>query len=89
MSNVSDLKNKERVIEELMRFTRKVLADPHICEQAKAIARKHMKSENANQKIAEELSGTTNVRIPLEHSEADTLFLELLKDVVADETALY
>lgn len=89
MQNVSDLKNKERVIEELLRFTRKVLAEPQICEQAKAIARKHMDAEHANQLIAEELSGTTSVRIPLEHSEADTLFLDLLKDVVRDETALY
>lgn len=89
MQNVSDIKNKERVIEELLRFTRKVLADPSICEQAKAIARKHMKAEHSNQLIADELSSTTSVRIPLEHSEADTLFLELLKDVVADETALY
>jgi len=89
MHNISDIKNKDRVIEELLRFTRKVLAEPQICDQAKSIARKHMKSDNANQKIAEELSGSTSVRIPLEHSEADTLFLELLKDVVADETALY
>lgn len=89
MQNISDIKNKERVIQELVRFTRKVLAEPQICDQAKAIARKHMKSDNANQLIAEELSGTTSVRIPLEHSEADTLFLELLKDVVRDESALY
>ena len=89
MQDISDIKNKERVIEELVRFTRKVLAEPQICDQAKAIARKHMKSVHANQLIAEELSGTTSVRIPLEHSEADTLFLELLKDVVRDESALY
>lgn len=89
MQNISDLKNKERVIEELLRFTRKVLAEPQICDQAKTIARKHIKAEHANQLIADELSSTTSVRIPLEHSEADTLFLELLKDVVRDETALY
>ena len=89
MQNISDIKNKERVIQELVRFTRKVLAEPQICDQAKAIARKHMKSDHANQLIAKELSGTTSVRIPLEHSEADTLFLELLKDVVRDESALY
>lgn len=89
MLDISDIKNKERVIEELVRFTRKVLAEPQICDAAKAIARKHMKAEHANQLIAEELSGSTSVRIPLEHSEADTLFLELLKDVVRDENALY
>lgn len=89
MQNLSNIKNKERVIEELLRFTRKVLADPQICDRAKEIARKHMDKDHANQLIADELSGTTSVRIPLEHSEADTLFLELLKDVVRDETALY
>ena len=89
MLSVSDIKHKERVITELLRFTRKVLADPEICEKAKVIARKHIDSKNANQLISEELSSTTSVRIPIEPSEADTLFLELLKDVVRDEKALY
>lgn len=89
MPSISDIKHKERVIEELLRFTRKVLTEPEICDKAKAIARKHLNADQANRLIAEELSGSTSVRIPLEHSEADELFLELLKDVVRDEQALY
>jgi hypothetical protein len=42
--------------------------------------------------IANEISDTTSVHIPedpKEHSEADRLFLELLKEVVREEQALY
>ena len=81
--------NKERVINELLLFIRKVFSEPEICTIAKEIARKHIKSPNAAILIAEELSATTNVKIPLEHSEADDLFLELLVELVKDETALY
>lgn len=81
--------NKERVINELLLFIRKVFSEPEICSIAKEIARKHIKSPNAAMLIAEELSATTNVKIPLEHSEADDLFLELLIELVKDETALY
>lgn len=81
--------NKERVINELLLFIRKVFSEPEICTIAKEIARKHIKSPNAAMLIAEELSATTNVKIPLEHSEADDLFLELLIELVKDETALY
>lgn len=81
--------NKERVINELLLFIRKVFSEPEICSIAKEIARKHIKSPNAAMLIAEDLSATTNVKIPLEHSEADDLFLELLIELVKDETALY
>ncbi|RVU29875.1 MULTISPECIES: hypothetical protein [Neptunomonas] len=87
--NVSSLKNKERVINELMLFIRKVFAEPEICQIAKDIARKHQNEPNALQLIGEELSATTNVKIPIEHSDADDLFLELLIDIVKDEQALY
>ncbi|WP_027854071.1 hypothetical protein [Marinobacterium litorale] len=87
--SVSDIKNKERVINELLRFIRKVFDEPEICSIAKEIARKHINSKDADQLIAEELSATTNVKIPIEHSEADRLFLELLQDLVRDEKALY
>ncbi|WP_432697566.1 hypothetical protein ACQUQP_04230 [Marinobacterium sp. YM272] len=87
--SVSDIKNKERVINELLRFIRKVLDEPEICNKAKEIARKHIDKKDAAQLIAEELSGTTNVNIPIEHSDADRLFLEVLEDVVKDEKALY
>lgn len=86
---VSEIKNKERVINELMLFIRKVFDEPQICEIAKEIARKHIDKQDANQLIAEELSATTNVKIPIEQSDADQLFLQTLKDLVRDEQALY
>lgn len=86
---VSEIKNKERVINELILFIRKVFDEPQICEIAKEIARKHIDQPDANQLIAEELSATTNVKIPIEQSDADQLFLQTLKDLVRDEQALY
>ncbi|SIQ79439.1 hypothetical protein [Marinobacterium stanieri] len=87
--SIAEIKNKERVINELLRFIRKVLVEPDISEKALEIARKHFNEENAEVLIAEELTSTTNVKIPIEHSDADRLFLELLVDVVRDEKALY
>lgn len=87
--SISEIKNKERVINELLRFIRKVLDEPEICAAAKEIARKHGGKADAAQLIAEELSATTNVNIPIEHSDADRLFLEVLQEVVKDEKALY
>lgn len=87
--SVTQTRNKERVVNELLLFIRKVFSEPEICTIAKDIARKHMGERDAANLIAEELSATTNVKIPLEHSEADDLFLELLIDIVKDETALY
>jgi len=87
--SIAEIKNKERVINELLLFIRKVMVEPDICDKAKDIARKHINEPNAAQLIADELTSTTNVKIPVEHSDADTLFLELLKDVVRDEQALY
>lgn len=87
--SVAEIKNKERVINELMGFIRKVLVDPEICDAAKAIARKHIGAENATQLIAEELSSTTSVKIPLDRSDADELFLYVLSEVIKDEQALY
>lgn len=87
--SIAEIKNKERVINELLRFIRKVLVEPDISEKALEIARKHFNEENAEILIAEELTSTTNVKIPIEHSDADRLFLELLVDVVRDEKALY
>ena len=87
--SIAEIKNKERVINELMSFIRKVLVEPDICEQALAIAREHLNDENAATVIADKLSATTNIKIPIEHSEADELFLEVLIDVIKDEQALY
>lgn len=89
MNNISEMKNKDRVINELMRFIRKVLADPQICDKALAIARKHIDHKDADTLIAEELSSLTSVKIPTEFSDADKLFLQVLKEVVRDEHAMY
>ncbi|SEG87286.1 hypothetical protein [Marinobacterium lutimaris] len=84
-----EIKHPQRVIDELLRFIRKVMNEPEICEKAKEIARRHSGKANAAQLIAEELSATTNVNIPIEHSDADRLFLEVLQELVKDEKALY
>ncbi|MCA1769609.1 MAG: hypothetical protein LC652_06510 [Halomonas sp.] len=84
-----------RVINELRGFIRKLLQDPKILEQSLEIARRHL-PEGSNSaimaRIANDISDTTSVHIPedpAEHSEADRLFLELLKEVVDEEQALY
>ena len=87
--SIAEIKNKERVINELMSFIRKVLVEPEICEKALEIAREHLNDENAEIIIADKLSAVTNIKIPIEHSEADKLFLEVLIDVIKDEQALY
>ncbi len=87
--SIAEIKNKERVINELTSFIRKVLVEPEICGTALAIAREHLNDENAEIVIADKLSASTNIKIPVEHSEADRLFLELLIDVIKDEKALY
>ncbi|MFI0471236.1 hypothetical protein ACGLWX_00760 [Halomonas sp. HMF6819] len=86
---------KSRVINELRGFIRKLLQDPEILTQSLNVAREEL-SEGSGPavmaRIANEISGTTSVHIPedpAEHSEADKLFLELLKEVVQEEQALY
>ncbi|QTF91274.1 hypothetical protein [Halomonas sp. BM-2019] len=86
---------KTRVINELRGFIKKLLQDPQILEQSLEVARRHL-VEGSNRevmaRIANEISETTSVHIPedpAEHSEADRLFLELLKEVVDEGQALY
>lgn len=86
---------KTRVINELRSFIKKLLQDPRVLDQSLEIARRHLGQENQQDvmaHIANEISDTTSVHIPddpAEHSEADKLFLELLKEVVSEEQALY
>lgn len=86
---LSDVKNPERVMTELLRFIKKVMVEPQICDIAKELGRQYIDQPNASRLIAEELSALTSVKIPLEMSEADELFLDLLKEVIRDEQALY
>ena len=86
---------KARVINELRAFIKKLLQDPQILEQSLTVARNHLGQGNDREvmtRIANEISDTTSVHIsddPSEFSEADRLYLELLKEVVSEEQALY
>ena len=86
---------KTRVINELTRFIKKLLQDPKVLETSLDIARRHLENgsdSSVMSDIANEISDTTSIHIPdsaEEHSEADRLFLELLKEVVQEEKALY
>ncbi|WP_445157442.1 hypothetical protein [Halomonas sp. E14] len=86
---------KTRVINELRGFIKKLLQEPQILERSLDIARRHYgdaRADDAMTRIANEISESTSVHIPedpAEHSEADRLFLELLKEVVSEEQALY
>lgn len=86
---------KTRVINELREFIRKLLQDPRILDQALTVARKHLAEDdqkNVLARIASEISDTTSIHIPedpADHSDADRLFLELLREVVNEEQALY
>ncbi len=84
-----EIRNRDRTIEEMRIFIKKVLVEPEIVPHCLQIARQLIDEDNADQKIAEQISGTTNVKIPNDHSDADKLFIELLKEVVRDEKALY
>ncbi|QTP55300.1 hypothetical protein HNO51_11775 [Billgrantia sulfidoxydans] len=94
MSASSEIQ-KARVINELRGFIKKLLQEPQILERSLEIARRHYgegNAEGAQARIANEISDTTSVHIPedpQEHSEADKLFLELLKEVISEEKALY
>jgi len=78
-----------KVISELRVFIRKVLSDPTIASKCMEIARKHQQEPDASKIIAEEISASTIVRIPEEHSDADRIFLEIIHEVLDDEAALY
>ncbi|SHL90609.1 hypothetical protein [Vreelandella subglaciescola] len=86
---------KTRVINELQSFIRKLLQDPEILEQSLAAARQQLDnggSADSMARVANEISDTTSVHIPedpAEHSEADKMFLALLREVVLEEQALY
>lgn len=78
-----------KVIRELTVFITKVLSDPTVAPKCMEIARKYRNEPNATKLIAEEISASTIVRIPEEHSDADELFLKIVQDVLDDEAALY
>jgi hypothetical protein len=88
MSNL-EVRNRQRVIEELRVFLKKVFVEPEIISHSLAITRELIDEDNADAIIAQKISETTNVKIPTEHSDADRLFLQVLREVVRDENAMY
>ena len=88
MSNL-ELRNRDRAIEELRIFLKKIIVEPDIIPHSLAITRELINEDNADTIIAKKISDTTNVKIPAEHSDADKLFLQVLREVVRDEKAMY
>jgi hypothetical protein len=84
-----ELRNRDRAIEELRIFLKKIFVEPEIISHSLALTRDLIDEENADAIIAQKISDTTNVKIPTEHSDADKLFLQVLREVVRDENAMY
>lgn len=78
-----------KIISELRVFIKKVLSDPTVASKCMDIARNLKNEPDADAKIAEAISAETIVRIPEVHSDADRIFIEIIKDVLEDEAALY
>lgn len=88
-TTAAEIRNRDRTIEELRVFIKKVLAEPEIIATCLTVTRELIDEEDADRLIAERISNSTNVKIPPEQSDADRLFLELLRETVRDEKALY
>jgi len=87
--NKSNESRQAKVIDELRGFIKKVLADPTVPAKCMEIARSMQNEPDADRKMADEISATTIIRIPENMSEADELFIDVLKEVLEDEAALY
>lgn len=81
--------NQQRIIDEFLRCFRKMLMDPELSTNLIRIAKEHINDPDAYQRIAEEVSSQTTLKIQEEHTEADRLFINLLIDVVKGEANLY
>lgn len=88
MSTV-DESRQIKIINELRVFIKKVLSDPTIAVKSMEIARKYKDDPSADEKIAREIGANTSVRIPEKFSDADRMFLEIIREVLDDEKALY
>ncbi len=88
MSNL-ELRKSQRTIEELRIFLKKIFVEPEIISHSLAITRELIDEDNADAIIAQKIAATTNVKIPSELSDADQLFLQVLREVVRDEKAMY
>ncbi|WP_416885582.1 hypothetical protein [Marinospirillum sp.] len=91
MSSSSEI-DKARALSELRQFLKKLLLEPGTLEKTLEIAQRHYGDHKMLDKVAEDISSETLVKISEEAKErtlADTLFLELLKEVVEESKALY
>lgn len=91
MSTASEM-NRVRVISELRQFIKKLLLEPSTIEKSLEIAQRHYGEHDMLGKIAIDLTSETLIKIPdnpEDRTDADLLFLELLKEVVEESQALY
>ena len=87
--STSEESRQAKVISELTVFIRKVLSEPTVASKCMEIARKLKDEPNSDKLIAEEISASTIVRIPEDHSDADKIFIGIIRQVLDDEAALY
>lgn len=91
MNSTSEI-SKARALTELRQFLKKLLLEPGTLEKTLEIAQCHYGDHKMMDKVAEDITSQTLIKIPedpAERSQADQLFLELLKEVVEDSKALY
>ncbi|MEO9273908.1 hypothetical protein ABFY09_03530 [Marinomonas sp. 5E14-1] len=81
--------NQQRIIDEFLRCFRKLLMDPQLAGELVRIAKENINEPDAYQKIAEEVSNQTTLKIQENHTEADRMFIKLLMDVVKGDALLY
>ncbi|TYL47276.1 hypothetical protein [Marinomonas sp. IMCC 4694] len=81
--------NQQRIIDEFTRCFRKMLMDPELAGELVRIAKENINQPNAYQRIADEVSNQTTIKIQEEHTEADRRFIKLLMDVVKGDSQLY
>lgn len=90
--NSSNEITKARALAELRQFLKKLLLEPGTLEKTLEIAKRHYGDHKMLDKVANDITAETLVKIPdnpEDRSEADELFLELLKEVVEESQALY
>lgn len=91
MSTASEI-NRVRVISELRQFIKKLLLEPGTLEKTLEIAKRHYGEHEMLDKIASDITSETLIKIPdnpEDRTDADLLFLELLKEVTEESQALY
>ena len=87
--STSEASHDDKFIEELRLLIKKVFVEPEIIKTSIEITRELIDEDDATQQIAQRISDATNIKIPFNPSAADALFIDILKEVVKDEKALY